>query len=90
MTIQNNKPDFVDALRASVGGDADIGGIAQTITSDDIDAVLYSTQPLEVRKQSLLEMKHNLETRQSADKGDDVQIFLEMVNEALAKLENHT
>ena len=41
-TDKNGSP--IDPVDAQIGGDGDIDGIAQTLTADDINAVLMSPQ----------------------------------------------
>ena len=71
MPIDKNG-SLIDPVDAQVGGDADIDGIAQTLTADDINAVLMSPQPTEQRLKSLKAMRAEIEARSHADFGNDM------------------
>ena len=69
-----------------MGGDADIDGIAQTLTADDINAVLMSPQPTERRLESLKAMRAEIEARSHADFGNDMAQLLGDIDAAISKL----
>ncbi|MEL6298290.1 MAG: hypothetical protein AAFV26_07345 [Pseudomonadota bacterium] len=75
------------AMDAAVGGDGDIGGIAQPITVADIDAIVISGAPLETRRQQLQELQSDLEVRDAGDFGNDMDVLLQRINDALINLE---
>lgn len=76
----------VDPVDAQVGGDADIDGIAQTLTADDINAVLMSQQPTEQRLETLKAMRAEIETRSHADFGNDMAPLLGDIDAAISQL----
>lgn len=81
-----NSENIVSPVDSAIGGDADPGGIAQEITVDDIQAILYSEQPLEERREALKGLKTDLQARDSADRGSDYQVLIGEVEQALAQL----
>lgn len=85
MPIEKNG-SIVDPLDAQIGGDADVDGIAQTLTADDINAVLMSPQPIEWRLESLKAMRAEVEARSHADFGDDMEALLSEIDDAIARL----
>jgi hypothetical protein len=85
MPIEKNG-SLVDPVDAQIGGDADIDGIAQTLTSDDINAVLMSSQPTELRLESLKAMRAEIEARSHADFGNDMAPLLDDIDAAIAQL----
>ncbi|MCZ4288847.1 hypothetical protein [Hoeflea alexandrii] len=76
----------VDPVDAQVGGDADIDGIAQTLTADDINAVLMSQQPTEQRLETLKAMRAEVEARSHADFGNDMAPLLGEIDAAISQL----
>lgn len=72
-----------DPVDAQVGGDADIGGIAQTINADDINAVLTSPLPTGQRLEALKAMRAVLETRAHADFGNEMAPLIEDIDAAI-------
>lgn len=85
MPIDKNG-SLIDPVDAQVGGDADIDGIAQTLTADDINAVLMSPQPTEQRLESLKAMRAEIEARSHADFGNDMAPLLGDIDAAISKL----
>lgn len=77
---------MIDPVDAQVGGDADIGGIAQTITSDDIDAVLMAPSPADERLEILKAMRSELEARSNADFGYDIAPLINQIDASIALL----
>ncbi|MDP2122410.1 MAG: hypothetical protein Q8S27_05965 [Hoeflea sp.] len=77
---------IIDPVDAEVGGDDDIGGIAQTITSDDIDAILMSPSPVDERLEALRAMRSELEARSHADRGNDIAPLINQIDAAIALL----
>ncbi|MBC7282349.1 hypothetical protein [Hoeflea sp.] len=77
---------MADPVDAQVGGDADIGGIAQTITSDDINAVLVASAPADERLDALRGMRNELEARSHAEFGNEIAPLLSQVDAAIALL----
>ncbi len=82
----DKKGSLIDPVDAQVGGDADIDGIAQTLTSDDINAVLMSPQPAGQRLESLKAMRAEIEARSHADFGNDMAPLLDDIDAAIATL----
>lgn len=85
MPIEKNG-SLIDPVDAQVGGDGDIDGIAQTLNSDDINAVLMSPQPMEWRLESLKAMRVEIEARSHADFGNDMEALLAEIDAAIARL----
>jgi hypothetical protein len=85
MPIDKNG-SFIDPVDAQVGGDGDIEGIAQTLTADDINAVLMSPQPTEQRLESLKAMRAEIKARSHADFGNDMEPLLDDIDAAIAQL----
>ncbi|MCO6407797.1 MULTISPECIES: hypothetical protein [Hoeflea] len=83
-TDKNGSP--IDPVDAQIGGDGDIDGIAQTLTADDINAVLMSPQPAEQRLESLKAMRAEIEARSHADFGNDMGPLLDDIDAAIAQL----
>lgn len=77
---------MVDPVDAQVGGDADIGGIAQTLTSDDINAVLMSSPSVDQRLETLKAMRGELEARAHADFGNEMQPLVDELDAAIDQL----
>jgi hypothetical protein len=79
---------IIDPVDAQVGGDADIGGIAQTITADDINAVLMSQQSSDQRLETLKAMRAELEARSHADFGNEMAPLIDDIDAAIDQLSN--
>ena len=77
---------MIDPVDAQVGGDADIGGIAQTITSDDIDAIVMSPAPANERLDALHGMRSELEARSHADFGNEIEPLINQIEAGIALL----
>lgn len=85
MPVEKNG-SIVDPVDAQVGGDADIDGIAQTLTADDVNAVLLSSQPTGQRLESLKAMRAEIEARSHADFGNDMAPLLDDIDAAIEQL----
>lgn len=85
MPVEMND-SMIDPVDAQVGGDADIDGIAQTITADDINAVLLSPQPGEKRLEALRSMRSELEARSHADFGEEMAPLINDLDAAIEQL----
>lgn len=83
-TMKNDSS--VDPVDAQVGGDADIDGIAQTLTLDDIQSVLMSPEPIEQRMETLKNMRDELEARNHADFGGDIAALMDELDRAINQL----
>lgn len=83
-TMKNDSS--VDPIDAQVGGDADIDGIAQTLTVDDIQSVLMSPEPVEQRMEALKNMRGELEARGHADFGGDIEALMDELDRATSQL----
>jgi hypothetical protein len=79
-------PSIIDPVDAQIGGDADIDGIAQTLTADDIDAVLMSSQSVEQRLETLNSMRSELEARSHADFGNEMAPLIHNIDAAIDQL----
>lgn len=79
-------PNRSDPMHMQVGGDADIDGIAQTITSQDIQALLVSDAPVDERLQALKGIRAELEARLAADMGNEMAPVLQEADAAIAQL----
>ena len=77
---------MIDPVDAQVGGDADIDGIAQTITADDIDTILTTPAPVAQRLDVLQSMRNELTARSHADRGHEVATLLNQIDAAIAVL----
>lgn len=85
MPVRKNSSN-IDPVDVQVGGDADLSGIAQTITPDDIDAVLMSPSPIEDRLESLKAMRGELEARSHADRGSEMAPLISQIDAGIALL----
>lgn len=85
MPVEKNG-SIIDPVDAQVGGDADIEGIAQTITADDINAVLMSPQSTAQRLVTLKSMRNELEARSHADFGDEMAPLIAEIDAAMDQL----
>ncbi|MCY0095544.1 hypothetical protein [Hoeflea ulvae] len=83
-TMMNSS--IFDPVSAQVGGDADMDGIAQTITADDINTVLMSARPVDQRLYVLRSMRDELEDRSHADFGNDMQPLIDQIDGAIDQL----
>ncbi|OCW57891.1 hypothetical protein [Hoeflea olei] len=77
---------MIDPVDVQVGGDADLDGIAQTTTADDIEAVLMSPAPVAERIETLNAMRTELQARSHADRGGEMDPLLDEVEAAIARL----
>ncbi len=77
---------ITDPLNAQVGGDADIEGIAQTITADDVNAVLLAPESIDQRLETLKAMRAELEARSHADFGNEMSPLISDIDDAIAQL----
>ncbi|WP_417410185.1 hypothetical protein [Hoeflea sp.] len=85
MPVEKNG-SIIDPVDAQVGGDADLDGIAQTITADDINAVLLSPRPVEQRLETLKSMRSELEARSDADFGKEMTPLINDLDAAIDQL----
>jgi hypothetical protein len=72
------------------GGDADMPGIAQPVTSDDIQAILAAPFSIEERKERLLQIRNDLQSRRHADGDNDMALLIAEVEGALEALGTNT
>jgi len=77
---------IIDPVDTQVGGDADISGIAQTITADDINAVLMAPQSTDQRLETLKAMRAELEARSHADFGNEMAPLINDIDAAIEHL----
>jgi len=77
---------IIDPVDAQIGGDADIDGIAQTLTADDINAVLLSPQSVDQRLETLKSMRSELEARSHADFGNEMAPLINDIDAAIDQL----
>jgi len=85
MQVEKNS-SIIDPIDAQIGGDGDIDGIAQTITADDINAVLMSPQPVDQRLETLRSMRSELEARSHADFGNEMAPLINDLDAAIDQL----
>lgn len=85
MPIEKNS-SFIDPVDVQIGGDADTDGIAQTLTADDINAVLMSPKPVDERLEILKSMRSELEARSHADFGNDMAPLINDIDAAIDQL----
>jgi hypothetical protein len=70
-----------------IGGDDDMPGIAQELTTDDIDDLaLDSDSPIEERRARLIEIRDELRTRRASDMLGDQAALLDYVEDRLADI----
>ena len=82
----DKKESIVEPVDAQVGGDADIDGIAQTITADDVNALLMSQRPIAERLDALTSMRAEIEARSHADFGNDMEPLITEIDAAIERL----
>ena len=70
-----------------VGGDGDMPGLSQPVTTDDIQDILMSDRPLEDRKMRLMELRRDMEARAAGDMGGEFDGLVAEIDGALATLE---
>tara|TARA_R110002074_G_scaffold63236_2_gene151880 strand:- start:491 stop:847 length:357 start_codon:yes stop_codon:yes gene_type:complete len=80
--------NVVDPIDVQIGGDGDSSGMGRSLTVDDLNALLYSSEPLETRRAQLLELRDELRARVNIDLGNDYDALLGSVEDALAQLED--
>ena len=85
MPVEKNASSIAP-VDAQIGGDADIDGIAQTITADDINAVLLSPEPANQRLETLRSMRSELEARSHADFGNEMAPLINDLDAAIDQL----
>lgn len=85
MPIEKNS-SIIDPVDAQIGGDADIDGIAQTLTADDINAILLSPQSVDQRLETLKSMRSELEARSHADFGNEMAPLINDIDAAIDQL----
>lgn len=85
MPVEKNG-SIVEPVDVQIGGDADFEGIAQTITADDINAVLLSDQSVDQRLEALKSMRSELEARANADFGNDMAPLINDLDAAIDQL----
>jgi len=77
---------IIDPVDAQIGGDADIDGISQTLTADDVNAVLLSPQSVDQRLETLKSMRSELEARSHADFGNEMAPLINDIDAAIDQL----
>lgn len=85
--MANDPVDYAVPLDTEIGGDGDIGGIAQRITEDDIQAIVVSDKPIEQRREALKNLHARVEARERADGGDDMSALRQSIEGALHSLD---
>jgi hypothetical protein len=74
-----------------VGGDDDTPGIAQELTTDDIDDIVFEANlSLGERRERLMELRDELDARRSGDFMGDMNELMEHLNDRIASLGNRT
>nr|WP_306266975.1 hypothetical protein [Pararhizobium sp. IMCC3301] len=87
MTMRETS-NVVDPIDVQIGGDGDSSGMGRSLTADDMNALLYSSEPLETRRAQLLELRDELRARVNVDLGNDHVDLLRSVEDALAQLDD--
>jgi len=90
-----HRNDEVRAVDMEVGGDDDIPGIAQEMTTDDIDDIAFDPNlSVGERRERLKELRDELRMRRSGDGGDnafsdqDMRGLFTHINDRLGSLDN--
>ena len=85
----NRHNEEVRAVDMEVGGDDDTPGIAQELTTDDIDDIVFDANlSLGERRERLMELRDELDARRSGDFMGDMNELMEHLNDRLASLGN--
>jgi hypothetical protein len=72
-----------------VGGDDDMPGIAQELTTDDIDDIVFEPNlSLGERRERLMELRDELDARRSSDFLGDMEGLMRHLDDRLASLRN--
>ncbi|MCP1198859.1 hypothetical protein [Notoacmeibacter sp. MSK16QG-6] len=71
-----------------VGDDGDTPGISQEYTVDDLEDIAFSNQPRDERLRRLREMRSEIYSRQSADRGHDFDGLLNEVERLIAEIDD--
>ncbi len=86
---QGHRSDEVRAVDVQVGDDGDMPGIAQELTTDDIDDIAFDPNlTVGERTERLLELRDELAMRRSGDYMGDMQGLASHVEDRLAALGN--
>lgn len=81
-------PD-VRPIDSDLGGDGDAPNLSLELTTDDIDDIALSPElPAEDRRQQLLEIRDELESRAATDGGEDMHQLLGYVKDRIAAFDN--
>lgn len=78
------------ASDTEIGGDADAPGIAKPITYDDIQAIVISDAPVEMRRRELNDLLARLESGEHIDLGNDMEALADTIRQALSELNRST
>jgi hypothetical protein len=79
----------VRAVDMEVGGDDDTPGIAQELTTDDIDDIVFDASlPLAERRTRLMELRDEIEARRAGDFMGDMSEVYEHLRDRIAALGN--
>jgi hypothetical protein len=79
----------VRAVDMEVGGDDDTPGIAQELTTDDIDDIVFDASlPLGERRTRLMELRDEIEARRAGDFMGDMSEVYEHLRDRIAALGN--
>ncbi len=71
----------------TVGDDGDAPGISQEYTVDDLQSVAFSSQPRDERLRRLREMRNEIYSRQSADRGHDFDGLIEEADRLIEEMD---
>ncbi|WP_017932034.1 hypothetical protein [Robiginitomaculum antarcticum] len=77
------------AVDTALGGDAAAPGIAQPVSLTEIQDMIYSDRPLASRREELLNIKHDLTARHSADTEAGFGPLLDEVERGLSLLDKN-
>jgi hypothetical protein len=85
----NRHTDEVRAVDMEVGGDDDMPGIAQELTTDDIDDIAFDLNlTVGERRERLMELRDELDARRSGDFLGDMEGLTEHLRDRVAALGN--
>jgi hypothetical protein len=89
MTRQHNSTDEVRPVDMEVGGDDDMPGISQELTTDDIDDIAFDTQlSVADRHEQLTGLLTEMRARQASDYMGDMANISSHIEDRIASLGN--
>jgi hypothetical protein len=89
MSHEQHHNEDVRPIDVEVGGDDDMPGISQELTTDDIDDVVFDTTiSLADRREQLMGMLAEIRTRRASDYMGDMSEILGCLEDRIASLSN--